>query len=446
MNRRAKIRLVSFLTALVVALTAWGTTASVTAARYKRTAEISNQRALMRLCEYLDNIETDLTKASYVNSGVMLATLSGDLHKQATGAKTSLSALSSGETQLSNTYKFLSQVGEYTASLNKKAAAGGEVDAKERETLRTLTEFAASLSDKFGYMNELMQSDFLSFEELKDVIDETEKTSEKQVSYLESVSDTEEAMVDFPSLIYDGPFSDNILSKDSEMLKSLDEVPRETAKRNAARLLGAEEKSVADDGESDGRIPTYNFICGDFRVSVTKNGGYLLSILSERVGSDEKVSFASALDTATGFLSKCGYDNMKSTYYATENGVCVINFAFQDGNWLCYPDLIKVGVDLTDGKLVSFDASDFIMNHKARTAPEKTVDVQTALSAVAQCLTAKSAALAVIPTDSGGERAAYEITCEDGNGKTVLVYVDAQTGKEADLLILLFTDGGVLTK
>ena len=86
MNRRAKIRLVSFLTALVVALTAWGTTASVTAARYKRTAEISNQRALMRLCEYLDNIETDLTKASYVNSGVMLATLSGDLHKQATGA------------------------------------------------------------------------------------------------------------------------------------------------------------------------------------------------------------------------------------------------------------------------------------------------------------------------------------------------------------------------
>ena len=30
--------------------------------------------------------------------------------------------------------------------------------------------------------------------------------------------------------------------------------------------------------------------------------------------------------------------------------------------------------------------------------------------------------------------------------KTVLVYIDAQTGKEADLLILLFTDGGVLTK
>ncbi len=137
---------------------------------------------------------------------------------------------------------------------------------------------------------------------------------------------------------------------------------------------------------------------------------------------------------------------MKSTYYATENGVCIINFAYQDGNWLCYPDLIKVGVDMTDGKIVSFDATDYIMNRKTRTAPENTVDVQTALSAVSESLTAKSVALTVIPTDSGGERAAYEITCEDTSGKTVLVYIDAQTGEEADVLILLFTDGGVLTK
>lgn len=446
MYRREKVRLISFVTALCVVLAAWGATQSVSAARYKRTVEISNQRALMRLCEYLENIETDLTKASYVNSGVMLAALSGDLHKQATGAKSSLSALSSGETQLSNTYKFLSQVGEYTASLNKKAAAGGEIDADEREILRNLTEFATSLSDKFGYMNELMQSEYLTFEELGNVINEAERSSEKQVSYLESVSDTEEAMVDFPTLIYDGPFSDNILSKNSEFLDSLDEVSREKARLTAAQLLGADEKSVADDGESSGKIPAYNFICGDFRVSVTKNGGYLLSILSGRVGSEEKVSFADALSTATAFLSKCGYNNMKSTYYATENGVCIINFAYQDGNWLCYPDLIKVGVDLTDGKLVSFDASDYIMNHKKRSAPENAVDVQTALSAVAQCLTVKSAALAVIPTDSGDERAAYEITCEDDDGKTVLVYVDARTGEEADLLILMFTDGGVLTK
>ena len=179
---------------------------------------------------------------------------------------------------------------------------------------------------------------------------------------------------------------------------------------------------------------------------MTKNGGYLLSVLSERVGSEEKVSFASALDTATRFLAKCGYDNMTSTYYATENGVCIINFAFQDGSWLCYPDLIKVGVDLTDGKIVSFDASDYIMNHRKRSAPEKTVSVQEAVGAVAQCLSAKSAALAVIPTPSGNERHAYEVTCEDENGESALVDIDAQTGEEADVLILMFADGGVLVK
>lgn len=446
MRKRSFIRLVSFSAALLCVLSAWGITSTVAASRYKRETDIANQRALMRLCEYLDNIETDLKKASYVNSGTMLAAVSGDLYKQTAGAKASLAALSSGDTQLSNTYKLLSQVGEYTAALNKKAAAGGEVNAKERETLRKLTEYASKLTDSFGYMNELMQSEYLSFGELDKAIENTEKNSEKQISYLTGVSDAEDAIVDFPSLIYDGPFSDNILSKQSDLLSKSKEISRQEAKKTVARLLGVNENGISDDGENDGKIPTYNFMCDGFRAAVTKNGGYLLSVLSERVGSEEKVSYAAALTSATGFLSKCGYKNMKSTYYASENGVCIINFAYQDGAYLCYPDLIKVGVDLTDGKLVSFDASDYIMNHKSRLSPEKTVSVDKAAAAVAECLTPKSAARTVIPTKSGGERSAYEFTCEDSAGKTVLVYVDDQTGEEADILILLFTDGGVLTK
>ena len=64
-----------------------------------------------------------LTKSLYANSDNMLSVLSSDLQKQATGAKTSLSALSSGDTAMLNTYKFLSQVGEYTAALNRKSSS-----------------------------------------------------------------------------------------------------------------------------------------------------------------------------------------------------------------------------------------------------------------------------------------------------------------------------------
>ena len=48
-----------------------------------------------------------------------------------------------GDAALLNTYKFLSQVGEYTAALNKKAAAGGAFTPEDRATLETLLGYAA---------------------------------------------------------------------------------------------------------------------------------------------------------------------------------------------------------------------------------------------------------------------------------------------------------------
>ena len=168
MNRRKKIRLISFAAAFAVSCIAWGITATVSAKKYKNEVNISQQRALIRLCEYLDNIETDLTKSMYAESPRMLASLSDDLNTRAAGAKTSLSALSTGDTQLYNIYKFLSQVGAYTASLNAKAAAGGSVTAEERETLKTLLSYANSLSKQFSFISELLESRYLSFEEMNE--------------------------------------------------------------------------------------------------------------------------------------------------------------------------------------------------------------------------------------------------------------------------------------
>ena len=52
----------------------------------------------------------------------------------------------------------------------------------------------------------------------------------------------------------------------------------------------------------------------------------------------------------------------------------------------------------------------------------------------------------MIPTEGGGEQFAYELLCEDDAGKHVLIYVDTVTGEEDDILILLYADGGTLTK
>jgi len=446
MKRRTKIKIGVFSAALFAVMLIWGITGSVKASRYKTQMNITQQRALLQLSEYLDSMETTLRKATYAGTSKMLDELSGEISAQALGAKTSLSALSSGDTSLYNMYKFLSQVGEYTRSLNKKLGAGENISGDERETLEKLLSYAQSLSVQFGYMTELLDAGYFSFEEIKNALIVTDDSSESMVSFMDSASDAEESLKDFPTLIYDGPYSDNILNKTSVLLKNSADISLSEAKQRAADFTGIEERLLIEDPESEGKIPSYNFHSGSLRVAVTKSGGMLAYILQEKTGSTEKISPQEAVKKASEFLEGVGYSNMVSTYFMSEDGVCVINFAYKTGGYICYPDLIKVGISLSDGSVVTMDARDYIMNHTKRELPAVSVGVDSARNAVADNLTVLKISNAVIPSPGGGEYFTYEFLCTDASGQDVLVYVDTETGQEDDILILLYSDGGTLTK
>ncbi|MBQ7638655.1 MAG: germination protein YpeB [Clostridia bacterium] len=446
MKRRNKIRIIAFSGALFAAMLIWGVTASVKAAHYKTAIDITQQRALLQACESFDSIETTLKKALAAGTDEMLSELAAQLGSQALGAKTSLSALSSGETSLYNLYKFLSQVGEYTRSLNKRADGGETISAEERKTLGALLNYASVLSAQFDYMAQLMDAGVFSFEEINKKLYETDDKSGDMVSFMESAYDAEDSMKDFPTLIYDGPYSDNILNKESELLKNRPSVSMSEAKEKAAFYAGIEKRLLFEEPDTDGKIPTYNFRSDDMRVSVTKSGGMLAYMLSERSAGVEKLSAGQAVEAASAFLDRAGYSNMKPTYHMTEDGVCLVNFAYKAGEYICYPDLIKVGVSLSDGLIVSMDARDYIMNHIKREPPQRTVTEDEARQAVAGDLAVHKVSKAVIPSSGGNEYFTYEFLCSGKNGQDALVYVDAETGREDDILILLYSDGGTLTK
>ena len=446
MKRRAKIRIAAFSAALFTAMLAWAVTATVKADRYGRTLRLNDQQALTQLCEYFDNIEVGLMKSLYANSDNMLSVLSSDLQKQATGAKTSLSALSSGDTAMLNTYKFLSQVGEYTAALNKKAAAGGTFTPEDRATLEKLLGYAAALSTRFDRMAELMNSNWFSFEALDKSMNSVEKGSEQMVSFMDSAADAEDAMTNFPTLIYDGPFSDNILSKESVLLQNAEPISLQEARAKLCEYLGAQDSDVLEEGEANGRIACYAFRVNGKTAAITKNGGFLSYVLSDARAGSSKLTDTDAIENAAAFLYNVGYRGLMSTYYSVHDGVCTVNFAYVQDGYTCYPDLVKVGVSLNDGGIVTLDASDYLMNHVERELPAIAVTAEEAAGGVAETLSVKRSSLAVIPTDSGGEQFAHELLCETGNGQDVLVYKDVTTGKEDNILILLYSDHGVLTK
>ncbi len=446
MKRRKKIKLIAFSAALVISLAVWGAVSTAKAHLYKTQIELSNQKALTELCEYMDSIEVSLTKSLYAGTHTMLGVLTSELQRDSAGAKESLANLSTGETELYNTYRFLSQVGEFTAALNRKAAAGEKISREEREMLKTLLGYAAGLSLKFEHMASLLSADYFTFDEISEMLIATETGSENMVSFLDSISDAEMSFEDYPTLIYDGPYSDNILTKESALLKSSSEISYAQAKKTAAKAIGVEEKLLVEEEDIEGRIKAYSFRTDSYSISVTKNGGYILEIISDITAGEEKITSADAVEKAGLFLNSMGYFNMVSTYYAVNDGICTINFAYKQGSFICYPDLIKVSVSLTDGKITGFEATDYIMNHIDRDIPPFGITPEEAMENIVESLKVKKVSAAVIPTSGGGERYTYELFCEDTEGQHILIYKDIKTGEEADILILLYSDNGTLTK
>ena len=258
------------------------------------------------------------------------------------------------------------------------------------------------------------------------------------------LDDAEQSMTDLPSLIYDGPFSDHIEQNDPKFIKNENEISKDEAVEIAQKICETEELAYAHD--EDGTIPCYIFQGDKCTVAITKAGGKPVYMINSGFAGEIKIKYETAIKYAKDFISKLGYENMKESYYFTDDGICTINFAATQNGYILYPDLIKVSVNLENGQIMSFDASGYISNHSQRKIAKPEISESDAIATLNNELTVISTQLCVIPTEWMTEKFCYEIHCKTDNGQEILVYIDCDTGEEDNILILLYSDGGVLTK
>ena len=137
---------------------------------------------------------------------------------------------------------------------------------------------------------------------------------------------------------------------------------------------------------------------------------------------------------------------MKESYYYTEDGICTVNFAFTKNNVVMYPDLIKVSISLENGEVLSFDATGYISNHTERENITPQISENEAKNIVNSQLEILDTKVCVIPTEWNTEQLCYEIHCRNRDKREFLIYIDGKTGMEDNILILLYSDDGILTK
>lgn len=442
-SRRGKIRVRLYASVLILVLFSAFVINAQKASELSRQLNADAERSLSTLEACMSSINTNLTKGLYANTTPMLSSMAISLTRDAASAKNSLSALPLSDTQLDNMLKFLSQVGAFVSTLDRKLSLGEPITSEERNQLKQLIDVSQKLLSELDTITQGVEDGSVSFKQAGSTL---QKSTDQSVQIGSAFGDAEQTLTDYPTLIYDGPFSDHILNQSPKALEGKSDISKEKALEIASDFIGADKSTLRFDSETNGVIETYNFFVDSINISVCKKGGAVLYLLGSSNAGESVITPEQAVENAKNFLSAKGYKNMKESYYSTQDGICTVNFAYENEGVVCYPDLIKLSVSLETGNIISFDARGYIMNHTARPPVQSKISADEAKMSVSDYLTVMSSRLAVIPTDYKTEKTAYEFHCKTPDEQEVLVYIDVLTAKEDDILLLLYSDGGILTK
>lgn len=442
-SRRGKIRVRLYASVLILVLFSAFVINAQKASELSRQLNADAERSLSTLEACMSSINTNLTKGLYANTTPMLSSMAISLTRDAASAKNSLSALPLSDTQLDNMLKFLSQVGAFVSTLDRKLSLGESITSEERNQLKQLIDVSQKLLSELDTITQGVEDGSVSFKQAGSTL---QKSADQSMQIGSAFGDAEQTLTDYPTLIYDGPFSDHILNQSPKTLEGKSDISKEKALEIASDFIGIDKSTLRFDSETNGVIETYNFFVDSINISVCKKGGAVLYLLGSSNAGESVITPEQAVENAKNFLSAKGYENMKESYYSTQDGICTVNFAYENEGVICYPDLIKLSVSLETGNIISFDARGYIMNHTDRPPVQSKISADEAKMSVSDYLTVMSSRLAVIPTDYKTEKTAYEFHCKTPDEQEVLVYIDVLTAKEDDILLLLYSDGGILTK
>ena len=418
--------------------------AALTVLIFKQAADVRSlnarlnavyQKAFYETCELMEGMSSNLRKLLVTGSAQQEQILLSEIARQAQGAQDDLSQLPLGEGAVSATIKFVNQAGDFATSLAGKIAGGGAVSDADYENIAALSETAGKLSAGLGEL-------LARYEAGEDVFagDMTETGSE-------SLYPLTEPATSYPTLLYDGPFSDAAGQTEYRALAGLETVDRAGAERALRAFLGTDAVTALQfEGESSIPVDCYEFsvTANGYNLSagVTKSGAQMLYLLPNDDVREVSIPDEQAVSTARAFLTSRGYGQMQESYFSRYDGILTVNFAAVQDGVVLYPDLVKVQVSLRDGAIIGLEAGGYLRNHVRREFALPALSEEEAVARLGGRLTAREARLCVIP-ENAEEYLCYEITAADASGE-YLVYIDAQTGAEREILQVISDENGDL--
>lgn len=414
--------------------------------RQKNLVQDEYNKSMYLAVSYINNVEVDLAKLLVTSTPKMSAVTLADIWKQANLAKECLEQIPVGQNSMANASKYLTQVSDFSYTLMKQNISDIKLTEEEYEKLKHIYEDSSILSSKMSDIYDDLNAGRIKWDELEKI--GNEKLPDNDIS--NSISEVGKTFQNYEGLIYDGAFSDHLLSSEPKFL-SQKEISEDDAKKYIEEVILNDEKieKIEFKGESNGKIELYDFdVTLDSKqkrtISITKNDCKLYLMIGDKKVKEQNISVDEAKKRGMEFLNKLGIDNMIETYYQKTENMIVINYAATQDGVILYPDLIKVKISLDDGKVYGVEAAGYIFNHTTRNNLRPSISQEKAKSILNSSLEIISSDMALTPTESNSEILTYEFKGKIDN-REFLIYINADNAREEKVLLVIDNKNGVLT-
>ena len=426
----------AMLAALAVALTIYSRAQAEKVSALQNAISASYERAFYETASLMNGIEINLEKMQVSGSDARRLALLGEISLDAASAQSSLGLLPASLSAVAQSLKFVNQTGDIAVTLANRLNGGGQLTEDDIELL-------ARLHGSCVNLNNLIDSIVEDIERGSNPLGKA--TGGVPVAAVENV-EMDEVEIDYPILLYDGPFSDG---RGETTLRALGsgQVDANEALQAARDFVGQDRmKGAWITGEGSTPAPCYEISAytddGLLSLAVSKQGGQVMYMMVEGAADEAAYSQATLIDMAAAFLKNRGYPPVAVSYWVAFDNYLTVNFAVVQDGVLLYPDLIKVQMSMATGLPVGFEAVNYLTNHTARRLPAPALSEDEARTRLNPALDAERGRLCVIPLGSG-EALCWEFAAQ-ADGARYLIYIDAMTGEEQNIYRVVEDENGQL--
>ena len=395
------------------------------------------QKSYYDTVSYVDNMDLGLSKTISTKDDGARQKYLLDLAVNSELAENDINRLPLHDEVKFYTTKLINQIGDYAKYLNNKIINGESLSEDDTASLRQLYKANKELKTALSQISANM-GDKYDFSKLRN----------KSNTLVKGMEELQNLSVEYPELIYDGPFSDGQASKQVKGLNGEEISPAEAKQIFTEIFNSFGITDIEDAGETEGNFTCYNFTAdvngNELYAQITKKGGKLLMFDCFEDCNEVNFDGEDLISVAQEFLSQAGFEDMAPVWVSSSNAVTSINFAYEVDGVIVYSDLVKVTVCQTTGKVTGLEASGYYLNHVERSVGTPKISKATAQSKVADDLEVIGIRTALIPVGTSNEKLSYEFKCVDSEDELYYVYIDATTGKQLEMFKVISSGDGMM--